>query len=90
MTNHPPSTVSESETYTCRYASISASVYKRIQSYASNRIKVVCLWPQGVIVHTSLTVWHACDITLAIPEVINISSSQLVNGDWIASIMYMY
>ena len=28
---------------------------------------------------------HACDIRLAVPEVINISSSQLVSGDWIAS-----
>ena len=27
---------------------------------------------------------RACDIRLAVPEVINISSSQLVNGDWIA------
>ena len=46
-----------------------------IPSYASNRIKVVCLWQQGFIVHASQTVWYGCDMRLEVPEVINISSS---------------
>ena len=36
---------------------------------ASNRIKGVCLWQPGIIVHTSQTVCHACDIRVAVPEV---------------------
>ena len=44
--------------------------------------------PLATIKESSLTpdtIWQACDIRLAVPEVINIYSSQLVSGDWIAS-----
>ena len=35
--------------------------------------------------HRQFGTHHACDIILAVPEVINTSSSPLVSGDWIAN-----
>ena len=58
--------------------------------YASIRIKAACLWQQGAIVHTSQAVWHAFDIRLAVHEVINISSSQLVSGVGLFTVYFIF